>query len=160
MTPKVLKTSKFSPEYLAGVLDSDGSFSITIRHKTRKNPNFTCMIQITWSLTDKAQEFMEHLVQTYGGSYHINTTKYATNYPNSKTVIKYCAVAHAVDRILLDVAPYVWLKKHQVTNLLAVRKLASHYPRPRPEGLTNHYLALYEANKILNSKNSGQRYDS
>ncbi len=56
-----------SPQYLAGVFDSDGSFSIARRHPDRKTPNYTAVVQLTWRKSENSRMFMELLCSQYGG---------------------------------------------------------------------------------------------
>ncbi len=146
--------------YLAGVMDSDGSFSITIRHKTRPNANYICMIQISWKYTDISEKFMKKLCKMFGGTYHINSRKYKSSYKNSSTIIKYCATGKAVDRIVDYIFDNLILKKKQAKNILKLRQLVGFQGAPgktRPKKLSNKMHKLYELNKELNTKNNGDR---
>jgi len=77
-----------SPQYLAGVLDSDGSITITKRHSKRLNPNYAAMIQITWLYNENSLKVFEQIKNKYGGSYFIG--KSHSGFNNPKTIIKYC----------------------------------------------------------------------
>jgi len=101
---------KISPQYLAGVVDSDGAFSITKRHISRPVPNYTGMFQLTWVLNETTQEFMDSLVSKYGGSFFIQTEK-RNAFPNASKTVKYCSTGKALKLLIEDVFPHLILKK-------------------------------------------------
>lgn len=140
--------------YLAGVWDSDGSFTITKRHPKRSSPNFTIMAQLTWVLNDNSREFMQTLVETYGGSCFEGESP--SGFDNGRRIIKYCATGNAAASLLTAMYPYLVLKKEQAANLLAARSVMR--PGHRLPEATKKLEALYEANKILNSKNGKSHY--
>lgn len=141
------------PKYLAGVLDSDGSFTITKRHKYRNNCNYTAIIQLTWTDSSITQKFMKTLCNQYGGSFFKGKPSESYNYKNSKNILKYCATGHAAEKICSDVINYLFLKKKQCANILKLRKLVSSFNGNRPIAVTNKLEQLYKSNRILNSKN-------
>jgi hypothetical protein len=152
----------FSPQYFAGVLDSDGSFSISKRHLKRIKCNYTCMIGLTWTKTDKVKEFMDFICLHYGGSYALCLPSNTGNFKNSKPVLKYCATGVAAEKIITDVMPYLVLKKIQAENLLKVRTIVKGIfgnGVKRTEDETKSLDDLYILNKSLNSKN-GKGYDT
>lgn len=55
--------------YLAGVIDSDGSLTISMLHKSRPNPVVRAIFQLTWVKTEETVKFIEELVSHYGGSF-------------------------------------------------------------------------------------------
>jgi hypothetical protein len=146
------------PAYLAGVMDSDGSFSVSKHHTKRPNPSYVCLIQLTWTLNEKTKAFMEQLVIQYGGSFFCGQPSGTTNYPNTQKIIKYTATATAAEKITRGVLPHLVLKKQQAENILKTRRItrpsgASGGGRTRSVELSAQLHQLYLDNKALNSKN-------
>lgn len=127
---------KISPQYLAGVVDSDGSITITKRNISRSNPSYVAMFQLTWVHNEITDEFMRSLVSKYGGSFFIQTEK-RNAFPNAKMTIKYCSTGEALGKLILDVFPFLILKKAQAANALNLIKTQGRFgaKRPKPESL-------------------------
>lgn len=141
-----------SPQYLAGVIDSDGSISITKRHKDRVNPNYSAMIQIGWVYKPETELFMQSLVNKYGGSFKV--IKPGKSSMSKRDHIKYCAYGKTVDKILKDVKPFLILKKKQTDNVLNLRNIVNTYiGKVRPEEKGKKLEELYKYNLSLNDKN-------
>lgn len=141
------------PRYLAGVIDSDGSFTIAKRHVVRKTPNFTIMVQLNWKKSDLTKSFMEELRNQYGGSFcECKSTNKKTSIKTSD-YFSYCATGKAAEKIILDVFGHLKLKKQQALNLLDVRNLMS-IRREVPEEAEDQLEHLYKINKKLNTKNN------
>ena len=104
-----------TPEYIAGVLDSDGSLSISRRRQNKKTPNFIIMIQITWLYNVNSLKFFKKLCKTYGGSYYIG--KSHSGFNNPKPIIKYCAVGSAALYLINSCGKFLILKNKQSKNL-------------------------------------------
>src|SRR5579871_1392522 len=96
--------------YLAGMIDSDGAFSISMVHKRRPNPTFIPVFQLTWTLTHKSKQFMLQLQKQYGGNVYFPTMQKNT-YKNSKQTIKYYLGNRNLKKFIKDVLPYLILKK-------------------------------------------------
>jgi len=127
---------KVTPQYLAGVVDSDGSISIVrrLRQTTSRGYQYREVIQITWVDTPESRAVFSALKLEYGGSI-FSVSKRADRFANAKPTIKYSAEAKAVERILNDITPYLILKKQQALATLEMRKLKSNkygvsYPKP------------------------------
>jgi hypothetical protein len=114
-----------SPGYIAGILDSDGSLAITKRHVKRKNPNYTCIIQITWLESKFSSKVIKEMVKLFGGSYFIGKTH--SGFGSKKPIIKYCATGKAVEKILAYCGDEIKLKSRQRDNLLKCRELVKIY---------------------------------
>lgn len=141
-----------SPQYLAGVIDSDGSISITKRHLKRPKPNYSVMIQIGWVFKPESENFMKMMVQKYGGSYSLIEPR-GTTYSKRKH-IKYCAYASNAILILNDIKDYLLLKKGQANNALNVQSIIDSYSgQPRSDEKGEQLEELYKNNLILNDKN-------
>lgn len=138
-----------SREYLAGVLDSDGSFTVAKRHLKRPNPSYTAMIQITWLYSPRSKAVFDFLQRYYGGSYYVG--KSHSGFKNPKKIIKYCATGKAAHRILLDCKNCVVLKSKQVKNLLAVIDINQSIKGRRNKAASKVLNRIYEINKDLNA---------
>ena len=137
--------------YLAGVIDTDGSLSITKRHISRKNPCYAGMLQLTWILNEDTLKFMDQLVEKYGGSYFIEK-KVRKDRLGKKPIVKYCAMTKALISILKDIEPHLRLKKQQSKNIrnLAKIKNKSLPFKPRLPKFSKKMEELYGYNKELN----------
>lgn len=148
-----MKYYNVTKDYLAGVLDSDGSFTISKRHLKRKNINYIVMIQITWTKSKISKQIFETLTRYYGGSY-------CEIKPHNKSLAKrasykYCATGKAAHRILLDCRNNVLLKNEQVKNCLEVLKLIEHFKKNyagknRPRIISKLLETLYKKNLKAN----------
>lgn len=143
--------------YLAGVIDSDGSITISKRRKNLKTPNYICMIQLTWTETKLTTRFFKELIKSFGGSYFKINANRSDRFENGKPVIKYCAVGKAASAILNYIHPYLVLKREQAINGL---RLAEYKSRGKSTDLTLALSELlYIKNKKLNSKNKRAHAD-
>lgn len=148
---------KVNPAYLAGVMDSDGSITITKRHIKRPNPNYTVMIQLTWICNNKTEDFMKSMVSDFGGSYFIGI---ASSSLCKAKIIKYCATGNAARKILEYCLKYLVLKKEQAENCFILFNMTS-ITKPgerRSLDLNQKMEALFLYNKSINSKNKGVLY--
>jgi hypothetical protein len=140
--------------YLAGVLDSDGSFSIAKRHVNRPLKNYTAMIQLSWKKSDISIDFMNQLVHQYGGSWAAcKSTNKLRSFPATADYLKYSSTGVATEKIIRDVLPFLILKKKQALNLLKLRELTASYVGHRPNEISAEMEILYYFNKSLNNKN-------
>lgn len=144
-----------NPAYLAGIVDSDGSLTISKRNINRKNPSYCCMFQLTWKKTDLTVGFITSLVNEYGGSFCDNTSSNAGHFKNPSQQFRCCITDNNLERLVLDVLPYLILKKQQALNILEARRVIHDNPHYKFDYLN----ALYLSNKELNTKN-GKKYDS
>jgi len=114
---------KISPQYLAGVADSDGSFTYGKKWSGQRGKHyFAGQFQITWKKTPESVDFFEALVEKYGGSYFGDKTTKTYN-RNGTDIIKYCATGEAVVKICKDVLPYLILKPERAQIVLDGAKL-------------------------------------
>src|SRR5271165_3399475 len=105
------------PQYLAGVADSDGSFSIAIKRSPDRSPYYRAVFQLTWSFDERTLQVITAIKEKYGGSFFIQKVG-RKNYPNSRPTIKYSVESRKVMYLLRDILPYVKLKKKQVSTLI------------------------------------------
>ena len=61
----------FDNRYMAGVVDSDGSFSLVKRKKqsTVHGYHYRTIFQLTWKDTPIVEKTMEEMVKDYGGGF-------------------------------------------------------------------------------------------
>lgn len=142
-----------SPQYLAGVIDSDGSICITKRGlKDRPNPNYSVMIQIGWVYKDTTEAFMKQMKIDFGGSYSI--VKPSKNSFSKRNHIKYCAYGTTADKILEKIKPFLILKGQQADNAIELRNIVkSHKGAYRPKKNSEAMDLLWKNNAIINDKN-------
>lgn len=140
---------KIHKEYLAGVIDSDGSISICKRHKKRRLPNYTVMICLTWLKDSKSKKFMRELVEQFGGSY-CQVTNHSGFNTNSQ-YLRYTAASSAANKILKFVKSSLRLKRQKCLNALELQKIIKP-GKNRSKLISNKLERLYRKN--LNDKNS------
>lgn len=146
--------------YLAGVMDSDGCFSVTKQHPKRKNCSYTGMVQLTWTRTKQSEKFIRNLSQRYGGTYYIIMPSNTGNFKNCRPVVKYGAKARAAEAIVRDVLPHLVLKKRQANNILKLYSVLKDTKTPgktRLRKVTNRLDKIYLKNRMLNGKNGVQK---
>lgn len=141
--------------YLAGVADSDGSFSVCLRHYNRPKPTYSPCFQLTWNYNAKTLEVFEQLKAKYGGSFFIQKVG-RTNFNNSTPTIKYFAQGKALDKIILDIENFIVLKREQVQLIKTLRSTTIQRNKKSDE-LQKTHENIYLQMKKLNTKNSGVR---
>lgn len=152
--------NKIHPAYLAGVADSDGSFTISKTHLNRLNVHYQCSFQLTWKKTPKSIAFFEKLKEQYGGSFF-----HQKAYPNSSftqsPTIKYWLGNIKLEKFIKDILPYLELKKEQAENILEIRSLSPlglyNKYNPKPESVKQLQNEIWLKSRNLNTKNSGNR---
>lgn len=153
-----MEVINISPAYLAGVIDSDGSITISRRHTNRPNINYCVIIQLTWTISTDTEKLMNYLVHKYGSSYFKEKiVSQSHRFKRSKPIIKYCAVSKAAEKILLDIYEHLFLKKKQALLALEMRHNQKIYKKNRPLKISQLYEKIYLLNKSLNSKNKKKR---
>jgi len=141
-----------SNEYLAGVADSDGSFSY---NKKFSKPNnkfyYVAQFQITWKHSEESKTFFDLLVSNFGGSYFDGNTH--TSYAKTR-ILKYCATGKACEKICIAVLPHLYLKKLQAEIVLAGAKLKETKwgVNGKPQEVWNKEISLYQQMKQLHGK--------
>lgn len=147
--------------YLAGVADSDGSFSISRLHRTRPTINYNCQFSLTWINNENTKLALQELVNTYGGSFCMVKPKVEwEGYSNQHPYLKYCLTGQKLRTFIEDIKPYLRLKSAQASNLLQVlSKSGKRYGwgRPRPQTISDEFALLYLRNIEENHKNKQRR---
>lgn len=147
------KEATITPAYIAGMLDSDGSLSISKLHATRKTPNYRVIFQVQWKLSAASESVLLSLKKTYGGAICYPKIQ-KTSLGKSQTV-KYCLTGKKLDKLLKDIEPYVLLKYEQVKLAQKLRR-TTFKRRGKPNALKRMHDWLFERMKFVN-KNGGSR---
>ena len=126
-------------QYLAGVIDSDGSISIIkrLRQTTSRGYAYREVVQITWAYEPLAEAYFNSIKEQYGGSV-FTTTKKANEYGKKLPIVKYTAEAKACERLLRDILPHLILKKWQAEYAIQMRELKSNqygYTKAKPDSV-------------------------
>jgi len=151
-------------EYLAGVADSDGSFTFP-KHKRSNNPNgytFRPAFQLTWKYSDHSLSVFKDLKKKYKGSFYIGRSHSGYNKTKSK-IIKYYVQGQSLIDLCKDIVPFLRLKKKQAKLIL------EHWKSVKPRGTWNQWHKkpkliynkendLYKKFYKLNTKNKRKRY--
>lgn len=144
-----------SPAYLAGVLDSDGSLSISRSHVKRKHVAYVPVFQLTWKLKKGVREIMDYLISKYGGNYFYYEAK--KTYGTKTNCLKYGLSSKKLKQFLLDIKPYVILKQDQLKNCLVIIEMnARNQGRRRSSEDTIIYESLHKFNRQSNDKNKSR----
>lgn len=143
---------RISFEHIAGVIDSDGSITISKRNSVRKRPTYTVLLQLTWVYNETTKEYMNQLIHLFGGSYFISDKRYKGRFKNAKPIIKYCATGVAAEKFLKAISSFLWLKQLQAQNALTLLAHKGIDFRSRTQEHWNKFEQLYNNNKFLNSR--------
>lgn len=137
-----------SPEYIAGVLDADGSFSILRKRRPglANGHDYRAAVQLSWIETPRTLAVLEHLRDRYGG--RIAREERATN-----TIIRWHIWSRKTEPLLRDVLPHLQLKREQAECLLQHLELV--HPgnrRPCPPEVWAERARLSERVRTLNAE--------
>lgn len=145
---------KVSNEYIAGVADSDGSFSYNKKFSKQRNKfYYVAQFQITWKYSKESKMFFDFLVKTFGGSYFDGLTHTTIS---RVRILKYCATGIACENICNAVMEHLILKKEQAKIVLLGAGLKSRHwgSKGKPQKVFDREKALYLRIKKLNTKNN------
>lgn len=147
-----MKLYKITPQYLAGLADSDGSFSISCTHKQRRYPHHRGSFQITWIYNKLTLHIFKSIKAKYGGN--ICITKNKTGFNNKPTdVVKYMTTNKLLYALINDILPHLLLKKKQAQLILKLSKTYRRTPGYITKKTFDYRESLYQRNRQLNSKN-------
>lgn len=149
--------------YLAGVFDSDGSFSIARRYYARdgKSACYVPMAQLTWKYGPLTLFFIKAIKEKYGGSFALcKSTNTNKSFSGTNDYIKWSASGLAAEKLILDIRPFLILKKNQANNLLELRSINKFTTKNRPIEVTEKLEKLYHLNKSLNGKNGWKNVEN
>lgn len=107
--------NKVTPEYIAGLADSDGSFVISKRTRKHHKPTYSARFMIHWKKRPYAYQILKQIQDMFGGN--IGTVMHS-----SGEFYYYSLSDSKMDLFLKEVGPHVMLKNMQVKVLLALRE--------------------------------------
>jgi|ERR1035437_1687001 hypothetical protein len=143
-----------NPAYLAGVFDSDGSFSVIKRNFTEKHCNYNALMQLSWKKTDLSSTLINAIAEEFGGSVgdcaSSNTHK---SFPGTKDYLKYCVQGKKAAILAKTLLPFLVLKKRQAENLIVLIEKTSIFKGTKQKLITDELHEIYLLNKSLNTKN-------
>lgn len=143
------------PAYIAGIADSDGSFSIVLRHKDRLNPHYFACFQLGWKESSLAKEAIEKMKSQFGGS--ISYASPSENSYGRTKMIKYMLQGKKLESFLEQIIPFLILKREHAETLLTLRRTIKQGSNKTQELLLLQE-SLYLKMKELNTKNSANRF--
>jgi len=149
----MVEAVKIEPAYLAGVMDSDGSFTLSKVHTKRKNPSYVPTIQITWLKSKFSFKVLNSIKSTYGGSLFDTSHKTSYNLRFPKPMLKYHACSKSVLKIINDIYPFLKLKKPQAKIIKTFILFPKNSSRPRHKSTSKKYERLKLLITSLNHKN-------
>lgn len=148
------------PSYLAGLIDSDGSLTVSRIHPKRPNVSYVAAFQISWMANEKSISIFHSLKEKYGGSFGIyDYTSSFTNSSKSKSgTIKYMLTGRKLKELIKDVLPFLKLKTEQAYNCLTLIDINKQNcgKKNRSIEISKELENLWIANKNLNFKNTGE----
>jgi|CXWL01.1.fsa_nt_gi hypothetical protein len=148
-----MKLYDISPEYLAGLADSDGSFSIYYdKNSRRKNGHHKGAFQLGWKYSKKAEQILNSIKVKYKGN--ICRTKNKQSFNKTCDVIKYMSTNKMLYKLIIDILPFLLLKKKQAQLILKLSKTYKLTPGSLTKRTFNYREKLYQQIRNLNTKNA------
>jgi hypothetical protein len=153
-----------SRAYIAGVFDSDGSFSI-VRHKRIGSPrefDYRVVLQLTWREVPQTVLVLTELKRKYGGSVIRGIERHG--FSKQTRYVKYRIDARNARGLIIDILPHLRVKRKQAelclkaALILSQRRYGRWNPRPEEEWLELE--RLHEQVGFLNWKNGKGRKKS
>lgn len=144
--------------YMAGVADSDGSFSFMKRKRqsTINGYHYVMVFQLTWKKSDLSIKVMNEIVRRYGGCC-CKWIRNGNNFPTkSAECLKYSVGGPGLDKLTEAILPYLLLKKKQAELIKEARLLRKGWKRGRlgkPINVWKKEDELYLEFNKLNGKN-------
>lgn len=149
-----------NPAYIAGVMDSDGSFTVMKRMKqsTVRGYHFRCVAQLTWKKTKLSFKTMKQLQSRYGGSLcEIKSRGGFSTKENS--YYKWSLEGKNLENLVDDILPFLQLKKAHATAIKEFRILRNTWFHKgidsliKPDKIWKKEIKLYESLYSQNTKN-------
>ena len=141
--------------YMAGVADSDGSFTIS-KHKvdsTRRKFTYVGIFQLSWKKSNESLAAMKSLKKTFGG-YISDCKAYRTTFGSKPEVYKYSISGADLDNFLYMIIPHLKLKTRQARALLNLRRLPRYFgAKGKSLSIYNKEDKLFNLVRSLNTKN-------
>lgn len=140
-----------SPEYVAGVVDSDGSLFITTYPSPRSKLGYVFVVAVQLGLAESeaSRGLLEYLKKKYGG----NIQTQPSGRGGRKTPLLVYALRHGrASRLILDIYPYLLLKRTQANLCIKALEIQAIPPRERHFNWSNMLQSYREVVSRLNSK--------
>jgi len=142
--------------YMAGVIDSDGSFSMVKRLKqsTIRGYHYSTVFQLTWKKSSFAEKVLKLIKQRYGG--HISPWQRKPNKYSKESIecLKYAVESSGLEKLIILTLPYICLKKEQALLIKKVREIRKIKPKTRnkPNKFWEEEDKIYEELKKLHKE--------
>jgi hypothetical protein len=150
-----------SSAYIAGVFDSEGSFSIVKKRRkgARKGYEYSVLLQITWKETPETVMTLDDLRRVYGGSVIRGIER--SGYSRHTKYVRYRIGAKQAKRLIEDILPHLRITCRQARICLQAASIISRHHRgrwnPRPVEEWTKLERLRTEVRILNRKNGKGR---
>lgn len=151
-----------TPQYIAGLIDSDGSISIVRRSckNTSRGYNHREMVQITWKHSIIAEQVFNELKNMFGGSVFVHERKsgFATRHT---TLVKYTVEGKGAEAMMIAILPYLTIKQQQASYLLQMRgikKTRYGFGREKPNHIWDEEDVIYEAMQKQRSRSDARAH--
>ena len=114
--------AKVSKEYLAGLIDGEGSISVF----NYTDSNGVC---VSVEMTNSDKRLVEIFLQ-YGGTISIRESGYDTERYGNKVIYRWVANSRRASRLLMDIKPFlIRLKEKAIIALRIIRKVQENKSR-------------------------------
>ena len=134
--------------YVAGFLDAEGGFSIRKYRDKNQKQNYGIYIGFRVSNTNK--EILEYLSKLFGGS--VGEHKLNKNVGKWKKAYRWQISARKAYNLLIQIYPYLRIKKPQADLMLKFRKTLTNSTRAISKELWKKRFALKKQMNILNKR--------
>lgn len=143
--------------YLAGVIDSDGSISISRKKRTDFDRGYSYIVRIQIGLkrTKDSENMLNIIKENYGGNIFSSFRK--TIFSDNIEVVKYNASSKTAENMLNRIVEHLIVKKQQALYALELRSLNSNLYRkgnPKPDHIWEKQDIIYS--KMLKQKARGK----
>lgn len=144
-------------EYMAGIADSDGSFSLCKAKKqsTTRGYHYRTVFQLTWKKFNATEKCMSKIQAEYGGRVNEYTSN-SNNY-NKKPIqyIKLAIEGREIEGFVDRLIPHMHIKKEQAKLIKHIRILRRSWApsNRKPDKVWDEEARIYDLFTSLNSKN-------
>lgn len=142
--------------YVAGVADSDGSFSFIKRKKqsTKNGYHYRAIFQLTWKKMSNTKMVLDSFKKEFGGNYWKVIRKPNSFDKKPLDCYKYSLEGNLLEKFVIKIIPFLRLKKKHAELILESRKLKGKWGcKGKPDRLWKKEDKLYLLFNKLNTKN-------
>ena len=141
---------KITNSYIAGVADSDGSFTISKRVRKNHAPTYECKFSMQWRECSESKRFFKELKNRFGGS--------ICRIHNGYSYMQCYVISNkGLDNFLKKVGPFIFLKRKQLEVIKNLRKSIlknrGNSSKPKTKKLIGKQESLYKKLRSLNKRN-------